>query len=116
MGGHGRHGAEHFTCMGVGGVGEAFAAQHAGNFTDPLLALHPAQQALQASAYPAGIAYESLLREAMPDEELDAIRLYLRQQRAWGRDDFRAMVEAKTRQFASTRPAHRPRRAREFGK
>lgn len=87
-----------------------------GRRDDSLLTLHPAQRALQASANPAGMAYESLLREAMPDEELDAIRLYLRQQRAWGRDDFRAMVEAKTKRFASARPAHRPRRARELGK
>lgn len=87
-----------------------------GQRDEPLLTLHPAQQALQASSQPAGGAYEALLREAMPDDELDAIRLYLRQQRAWGRDDFRAMVEAKTRRFASTRPAHRPRRTREGGK
>jgi len=33
------------------------------------------------------------------------------QQRAWGRDDFRAMVEAKTKRFAGVRPAHRPTKA-----
>ncbi|KFN51774.1 hypothetical protein N790_14180 [Arenimonas malthae CC-JY-1] len=87
-----------------------------GQRDEPLLTLHPAQQALQASSQPTGSAYQALLREAMPDEELDAIRLYLRQQRAWGRDDFRAMVEAKTQRFASARPAHRPRRARIDGK
>ena len=32
----------------------------------------------------------------------------MQQQRAYGRDDFRAMVEAKTQRFASVRPAHRP--------
>ena len=37
-----------------------------------------------------------------------AIRTYLQQQRALGRDDFREMVEARTRQFAGIRPAHRP--------
>ena len=35
---------------------------------------------------------------------------YLQQQRAVGRDAFMAMVEAKTRRFASARPAYRPRR------
>jgi len=40
------------------------------------------------------------------------IRLYLQQQRALGRDAFKAMVEAKTRRFASARPAHRPRKVR----
>lgn len=33
---------------------------------------------------------------------------YLQQQRAYGRDAFRAMVEAKTQRFAGVRPAHRP--------
>ena len=41
-------------------------------------------------------------------EDLAALRLYLQQQRAYGRDDFRAMVEAKTQRFAGVRPAHRP--------
>lgn len=36
--------------------------------------------------------------------------LYLQQQRAWGRDDFRALAEARTRRFAGTPPAHRPRK------
>ncbi|PZQ11208.1 MAG: hypothetical protein DI564_14985 [Rhodanobacter denitrificans] len=53
-------------------------------------------------------AYRSLLREALPDEGLKAIRDYL-QQHAWGRDDFRAMVEAKTQRFTGIRPTHRPR-------
>ena len=53
-------------------------------------------------------AYRLLLDDAIPDDTLADIRLYLQQQRAWGRDDFRAMVEAKTRRFASARPAHRP--------
>lgn len=52
--------------------------------------------------------WRSLLDEALPNEQLAEIREYLQQQRAWGRDDFRAMVEAKTRRFAGVRPAHRP--------
>ena len=44
-----------------------------------------------------------MLAEAISDEDLAAIRLYLQQQRAYGRDDFRAMVEAKTQRFASVR-------------
>lgn len=69
---------------------------------DPLLTLHPAQEALGASAY------RALLAEALNHEDLAAIRAYLQQQRAYGRDDFRAMVEAKTQRFAGVRPAHRP--------
>lgn len=68
---------------------------------DALLTPHPVQRALGAEGY-------ATLAEAISDDDLAAIRLYLRQQRAYGRDDFRAMVEAKTQRFASVRPAHRP--------
>ena len=69
---------------------------------DPLLTPHPVQRALGVEAY------RAMLAEAISDEDLAAIRLYLQQQRAYGRDDFRAMVKAKTQRFASVRPAHRP--------
>lgn len=72
---------------------------------DPLLTPHPAQQALGADAY------RAMLAEAINDQDLAVIRLYLQQQRAYGRDDFQAMVEARTQRFASVRPAHRPRKA-----
>jgi hypothetical protein len=36
------------------------------------------------------------LDEALPAEQLAEIRLYLQQQRALGRDAFKAMLEAKT--------------------
>ena len=57
-----------------------------------------------------GDAYRAMLQETINDEDLTAIRTYLQQQRAYGRDDFRAMVEAKTQRFAGIRPAHRPAR------
>ena len=69
---------------------------------DPLLSVHPVQRTLGPEAY------RKTLAEAISDEDLAAIRLYLQQQRAYGRDDFQAIVEAKTRRFASVRPAHRP--------
>jgi hypothetical protein len=50
------------------------------------------------------------LDETLSDDDLKAIRTHLQQQRAQGRDDFRAMVEAKTWRFARVRLAHRPRR------
>ncbi len=52
-------------------------------------------------------AYRALLNETLNEEDLAAIRQYL-QQRAYGRDNFQAMVEAKTNRFAGVRPAHRP--------
>ena len=76
-----------------------------GQRADPLLTPHPAYVRLGADR---AATYRSLLREALPDEDLKAIRDYLQQQRAWGRDDFRAMIEAKTQRFAGIRPAHRP--------
>lgn len=75
---------------------------------DPLLTLHTSQRALAATTEQRGEAYRDLLMEALNEEDLAAIRAYLQQQRAYGRDDFRAMVEAKTQRFASVRPAHRP--------
>ena len=72
---------------------------------DALPTPHPVQHALGTEGY------RALLAEAINDEDLAAIRLYLQQQRAYGRDDFRAMVEARTRRFAGIRPAHRPPKA-----
>lgn len=78
---------------------------------DPLLTLHPAQEALGTTEADRHAAYRALIREALNEEDLLGIRTYLQQQRAYGRDDFRAMVEAKTQRFASVRPAHRPARS-----
>lgn len=61
-------------------------------------------------------AYRTLLDEALDDDTLAEIRSYLQQQRAFGHDAFRAMVEAKTQRFAGTRPAHRPPRPSSSGK
>jgi putative transposase len=77
-----------------------------------LLTEHPAYTALGATPVERGEAYAHLLAEAVSDDELNAIRQYLQQQRAWGRDDFRAMVEAKTQRFAGVRAAHRPAKSR----
>ncbi|MFS8487236.1 hypothetical protein EIP99_20055 [Xanthomonas campestris pv. raphani] len=47
-------------------------------------------------------AYRALLDEALSDELLASIRLHLQQQRALGHD-----ASARSRRFASVRPAHR---------
>lgn len=85
------------------------ASAHCGHRWDVLLKPHPAYAALGATSEARSEAYRCLLRETLSDDDLAAIRSYLQQQRALGRDDFRAMVEAKTRRFAGIRPAHRPR-------
>lgn len=70
---------------------------------------HPAWYSLGSTPAERHETWRRILDEALPPEQLAEIRLYLQQQRALGRDAFRAMVEAKTRRFAGTRPAHRPR-------
>jgi hypothetical protein len=86
------------------------ASAHCSQRTDVLLQPRSAYAALGATSEARGEAYQCLLREALSDDDLAAIRTYLQQQRALGRDDFRTMVEAKTRRFAGVRPAHRPPR------
>lgn len=80
-----------------------------GQRDDPLIRPHSAYRSLGATRIERSTAYQALLREALSEDDLQAIRAYLQQQRAWGRNDFRAMVEAKTQRFAGIRPAHRPR-------
>lgn len=75
---------------------------------DGLLSIHAAQRALGRTPLERAGVYQALLSEAVSEQELQEIGLYLQQQRVWGRDDFRAMVEATTQRFATPRPAHRP--------
>jgi len=77
---------------------------------DPLIIPHPCYQSLGPDQPIRAAAYRAIVREALPDDTVQEIRIYLQQQRALGRDGFRSMVEAKTRRFAGTRPAHRPRK------
>lgn len=79
-----------------------------GHDADPLVTPHPCYQSLAASARQRAEAYRSLLYRGLDDALIQEIRAYLQQQRALGRDSFRAMVEAQTRRFAGIRPAHRP--------
>jgi putative transposase len=85
-------------------------AIHCGLRQDALLSPHAEYTALAPTPEARAEDYRQPLHETLSDDELKAIRTYLQQQRALGRDDFRAMVEAKTQRFAGIRPAHRPRR------
>ncbi len=86
-------------------------AVHLGHRASAMLTFHPTWLALEADPHRRSAVWRRLLDEAVGEQDLVEVRQYLRQQRAWGRDDFRAMVEAKTRRFAGVRPAHRPSRA-----
>ena len=79
-----------------------------GQREDPLLTLRATQHALGATARARAEAYRVLLSQALSDEDVAALRAYLQQQRAYGRDAFQAVVAATTRRFAAVRPAHRP--------
>lgn len=79
----------------------------------PGLSAYPAWLALGTTADDRRAAWRRILDEAVPSGQIEEIRAYLQQQRALGRDSFRAMVEAKTQRFAGVRPAHRPARIRQ---
>ena len=81
-----------------------------GQREDPMLTLHATQHAPGATARARAEAYRVLLSQALSDEDLAALRAYLQQQRAYGRDAFQAVVAATTRRVAAVRPAHRPSR------
>ena len=83
-------------------------ANHCGLRQEAILSPHAEYTALAATPEARAAAYRELLHETLSDDDLTAIRTYLQQQRALGRDDFRAMVDAKARRFAGIRPAHRP--------
>jgi putative transposase len=85
-------------------------ASHCGLRQEAILSPHPEFTTLAATPEARAEVYRQLLRETLSDDDLQSIRTYLQQQRALGRDDFRAMVEAKTQRFAGIRPAHRPPR------
>lgn len=55
-------------------------------------------------------AYRELVQQALSEETLAEIRVYLQQQRALGTDRFREQVQSKLQRFAGVRPAHRPRK------
>jgi putative transposase len=65
---------------------------HCGRRPDAMLTPHPAYTALGSEPEARSETYRLLLREALPDDDLAAIRTYLQQQRALDRDDFRAIV------------------------
>lgn len=85
-------------------------ANHCGHRPDDIVTPHLAYTTLGPTSDARAEAYRHLLHETLSDDDLTAIRTYLQQQRVLGKDDFRDMVEAKTRRFAGVRPAHRPSR------
>ncbi|WP_034212825.1 transposase [Arenimonas metalli] len=83
---------------------------HLGRRSDPLVTPHPSFLALGTDPRQRIETYRHLLVDSLPDEELAAIREYMRQERALGSPRFQSMLEASLGQVASTRPRGRPRK------
>lgn len=82
---------------------------------DPLLAPHEVFEQLAPDPAARRAAYRQFLHEAIPDDELAAIRLHANQQRALGSEDFRARLEAALHRTVGLGRSGRPRQTQEIG-
>ncbi len=79
--------------------------------SNPLLRPHAAFTALAVEPAARAQAYRVLFAQALSDESVAEIRIYLQQQRALDTERFQARVAAELQRFAGVRPAHRPGKA-----
>ena len=77
---------------------------------DPIMTFHPAYLALGPDPAQRGRLHREWLQQAMADEELDAIRTHLRQERALGDPRFQAMAAKTLNRPVAVRPRGRPRK------
>lgn len=84
------------------------AAASLGLVTDPLLTFHPAYLALGSDPSLRGQQYRQWLQQAMAEEDLQAIRNHLRQERALGDRRFQIMAEKTLNRPVAVRPRGRP--------
>lgn len=82
---------------------------HLGTDRDPLVTPHPLYLALGDTTESRAAGYRQWLDAGLADQELDAIRRYISQQRALGDPKFQAMVEQTLNRPAAYRPGGRPR-------
>ena len=76
---------------------------------DPCVTPHPAYLAMGADAAARAQAYCSWLRHGLADQDLEAIRVHIRQERALGSPRFQAMVAKTLNRPVAVRPRGRPR-------
>lgn len=76
---------------------------------DELLVPHPSFLAIASDVATRAQIYRDMLREAIGDEDLSAIRSYLQQERALGGTRFQAMIEKALNRPVQWRPRGRPR-------
>ncbi|MEO7324483.1 MAG: transposase, partial [Dokdonella sp.] len=75
---------------------------------DTIVSAHAQFLALGRTDEERSAAYRALVRESISDEDLQAIRDYVQQQRALGSLRFQASIEAMTGRCASVRSRGRP--------
>ncbi len=82
---------------------------------DTIVTPHPTYVALHIDRSQRGLLYRTWLRQGLADEDVQAIRAHLQQERALGNPRFQAMVEKTLNRPVALRPRGRPRRLRETG-
>ena len=83
---------------------------HALGEADSTLRSHDGYRALGDSEDERRMVYRRLFDEVLSEQDVDEIRAYLQQQRAWGGPRFQAAIAAQLDRCAQVRPAHRPRK------
>src|SRR5690606_15263339 len=77
---------------------------------DPLLTPHEVYTRLARDMEPRCARYRALVSEAMPDEDMAAIRLHVQRQRALGSKQFQFEVERQLQRRAAIGRPGRPRK------
>jgi REP-associated tyrosine transposase len=77
---------------------------------DPAIRAHPTYLALGEDAAAGHAAYRALVADAIPEQDVHAIRLQLQRQHALGPDTFRASIEAYLGRRAGPGKVGRPRK------
>ena len=79
--------------------------------TSPLLTPRGSYLALSPNPLERAGRYRALFDNALADAQIEEIRIYLQQQRAWGSEKFQKAIAALLGRCSTIRPAHRPSRA-----
>ncbi|MEO6923818.1 MAG: hypothetical protein ABI142_08335 [Bryocella sp.] len=77
---------------------------------DPLIRAHPSYVAVGEDAATRHATYRALVTDAIPEQDLHAIRVNLQRQHALGPDAFRASIEALSGRRAGPARTGRPRK------
>ena len=98
----------------VADPGDYAWSSHRGNAYaehDPLLSPHAAYLALASNPAERREIYRALVMETVDPTEVDAIRLHVQRQHAYGTDRFRAAIEAQPGRAAGPQKIGRPRKS-----